>query len=158
MKIRKNGTIQLGPRDRRIGNFVVTDGDDYIRLQDISSVYNLRVSKRMPLGIWLAGVLSRGEAGDDTLKTYISVMWSLLSVAPDDGFVRDLLDASAQALQRHPDWYGYNTDPTPEEDAEAAREVREMKQFEQDLKDLPDEAGTDKNDDGHGGEETTEEE
>ena len=116
MKIRKNGTIQLGPRDRRIGNFVVTDGDDYIRLQDIGSVYNLRVSKRMPLGIWLAGVLSRGEVGDDTLKTYISVMWSLLSVAPDDGFVRDLLDASARALQRHPDWYGRKKGTTQKED------------------------------------------
>lgn len=138
MKVTKNGRVKLDSRDTRVGNFVVTDEPEHIKIQDINSTYHIRISKRMPVGIWLTALLERGESALPTLKTYIAVVWSMLSVAPDDDFVQDIIKATEAALKRHPDWYGIKADATDEEHAEAAREVREMKEFEEEVKKLDD--------------------
>ena len=136
MKVTKKGLLKLDAKDTRVGNFVFTEEPGHIKVQDINSVYCVRVSKRMALGIWLENILGMGEKGHDTLKTWVATLWSVLSPAPDDGYVQDLLTAADSALNRHPEWYGIKKDATEEEDAEAAQEVKEMAEFEEEVKKL----------------------
>lgn len=139
MKVNKNGKIKLEKGEVRIGNFFVRDEgeNEHIRLTDLNSCFTIRVEKKMPLGIWLDNILGMGDAGHESIKTYIAVMWSLLSVAPDQEFVTDVLAVSDRALRRHPEWYGYIPDDSDEANEEAANEVREIKEFEKELKEMP---------------------
>lgn len=141
MKVTKDGKVKLEKGEVRIGNFFVRDEgeNEHIKVVDLNSCFTIRVGKRMPLGIWLDNVLKMGDGGRESIRTYISVMWSLLSVAPDQEFVKDVLDVSERALRRHPDWYGFDPDG---DDASATEEVREMTEFEEEVKNYP-EAGTD---------------
>jgi len=141
MKITKKGKLKLDAKDTRVGNFVISNEDTHIKIQDINSVYVIRYSKRMPMGIWLANLLEMGEKGLDSIKVWISVMWSLLSVSPDNDLVMDVLKASEAALKRHPDWYGYKMTDDDKENEDAANEVREMMEFEEEVKNLADKEG-----------------
>jgi len=139
MKVTKDGNVKLEAYEIRIGNFFVKKERDHIKIQDINAVFSYRANTRMPIGIWLENMwdgVKKGESGAEvTLKTYIAMMWSFFSVAPDNDFVKDVLRITEDALNRHPDWYGIKKDATAEEDAEAAREVKEMREFEDEVKD-----------------------
>jgi len=138
MRVNKDGKVRLEKGETRIGNFFVRDEGDngYVSVTDLNSCYKIRLLKRMPLGIWITNLLELGDEGKNSIKTWIAVMWSLLSVVPDDGFVQELIKSTEDALKRHPDWYGFNPDA---DDAEAAREVQEMAEFEEEVKKLAEE-------------------
>ena len=136
MKVTKSGRLKLGAKDTRVGNFVFTDEMEHIKVQDINSTIMVRIGKRMPLGIWLTNILGMGEKGNDTLHTWVATVWSVLSPAPDNDYIADLLKAADEALNRHPDWYGIKADATDEEDAEAIQEVKEMTEFEEEVRSL----------------------
>ena len=112
----------------------------HIKIQDINGVFSVRVSVRMPIGIWLKSIIEKGAEGEATLKTYAAVLWSMLSVAPDNEFVQDILKSSQSALERHPDWYGYNKTDDEAANAEAAQEVKEMAEFEKSVGEMPENA------------------
>lgn len=138
MKTTKEGKIKLEKGEMRVGNFFIRDEgeNEHIRVTDLNSCFTVRVLKRMPLGIWLDNMmdLARTNAkGSETLKTWAAVMWSLLSVVPDDDFARELVKSTEDALNRHPEWYGYDKDAN---DEEAIQEVKEMKEFEEEIRRL----------------------
>lgn len=137
MKIsKKDGTPRLEKGEIRIGNFFIRDEGDneHIRVVDLNSCFTIRVWKKMPLGIWLDNMLKRGDSAHGSIKTWIAVMWSVLSVAPDDGFIRALYEASRANLTRHPDWYGVEGNATEEEDEDALKEVEVMTDIEEKIK------------------------
>ena len=140
MRVNKDGKVRLEKGEIRVGNFFVRDEGDngYISAIDLNSCFKIRIQKRMPLGIWLGNIVETGEAGHSTIKTWVAVMWSLLSVVPDDQFVKELMTSTNDALNRHPDWYGF--DPNGNDD-EAANEVREMVEFEQAAKEIEGDEG-----------------
>ena len=145
MKInKKTGKIRLEANEVRIGNnFFVKKEGEHIKLYDINGVFFHSAMRTMPIGIWLENQWARAMNGDDvqannTLMVYISTMWSLFSVAPDDEYIADVLRIAKEALERHPDWYGYNPSDDDKENDEALQEVKEMKEFEQEIKNLPD--------------------
>lgn len=137
MKVIKNGRAKLDFLEIRVGNFFVKKEVNHMKITDLNGVFSFRVGRRMPLGVWMDNMFERGRRKDEgainTLHVYISTMWSLFSVAPDDGFIKDVLRVTEDALNRHPDWYGIKVDATEEEDARATREVREMKEFESEV-------------------------
>lgn len=138
MKVTKEGNVKLEKGEVRVGNFFFRDEgeNEHIRVTDLNSCFTIRVLKRMPLGIWLDNMmdLSRTDVkGGDTLKTWAAVMWSLLAVVPDDQFVKELIKSTEDALNRHPDWYGYDKDA---DDDEAIQDVKEMKEFEEEIRNL----------------------
>ena len=142
MKINKKGQVKLDPNEIRIGNFFIKRDSDQMKITDLNGVFHHSVSRRMPIGIWLEQVWARAYHGEEgptnTLKVYIATMWSLFSIAPDDEFIQAMLNASNDALKRHPDWYGYKPSDDEAENAEAAQEVKEMTELEQSLKESPD--------------------
>ena len=141
MKVTKEGKVRLEKGEVRIGNFFLRDeGEDKpIKIVDLNSCFSVRVSKRMPLGIWLDNIIKMGEKGHETLHTWVGAMWTVLSMAPDQEFVEDLVHAADANLKRHPDWYGGNPDATEEDDAKALEEVEGISEFEEDVRKLPDE-------------------
>lgn len=140
MKLTKEGKVRLERGEIRIGNFFIRDeGEDKpIKVVDLNSCFSIRVSKRMPLGIWLENIMKMGDAGHETLKAWIGTMWSVLSVAPDQDYIADLVKAADGNFGRHPDWYGGKKEgATEEEDAAAIEEVKGMKEFEEDVAKMP---------------------
>ena len=107
--INKNGKIKLEKGDIRVGNFVLSVESQHIKVQDLNKFFTLRINKRMPVGIWLDNMVNMARADENavnSLKTYIAVLWSVLSVVPDNEYMQDLIKAAQSGLARHPDWYG----------------------------------------------------
>ena len=48
-----------------------------------------------------------------------------------------LVDQTHAAINRHPDWYGYNKTDDEAANAEAAQEVKEMAEFEKAAAEMP---------------------
>ena len=136
MKVTRKNKVKLEDGEIRIGNFFIREEPktEHIKITDLNGVFSFRVWTRIPVGIWLKNMLE--QRADDTLKTYIAVMWSVFSVAPDDEYVAGLLNLANEALNRHPDWYGFDPSATDEDDEKAATEVREMMEFEQEVRNL----------------------
>lgn len=135
MKVsKKTGKVRLDANEVRVGNFFVRRDENEMKLTDLNGVFHHSVHRRMPIGIWLENLWARAMNGEgsaiETLRVYISTMWSFFSVAPDDGFISDALAATRANFERHPDWYGAKVDATEAEDADAVKEVSEMKEFE----------------------------
>lgn len=145
MKVGKDGSVKLEKGEVRIGNFFVKLENDHIKIQDLNSCFSFRVWTRLPIGIWLSnmydGAVSGSKGAVETLKVYISTMWSVFSVAPDDGYVKDALAMAQSALERHPDWYGVKNDATLEEESDALEEVRDMVEFEDEMRKLKESDG-----------------
>lgn len=133
MKVTKEGRVKLERGEFRVGNFFVKDEADteHFKVSDLNSCFTLRVWKRLPLGIWMQNMVERGEAGRESLKAWIALMWSILSVAPDEEFARDLLSATKANLARHEDLYRFKGG-----DDEALKEVEEMTEFEAEMTEL----------------------
>lgn len=104
--ISKNLKVKPKKGEIRIGNFVLSIEEQHVKVQDLNKFFTLRVNRRMPVGVWLCGLIRRGDAGRDSVKTYAAVLWSVLSVVPDDDYMRDLIRAAQEGLSRHPGWYG----------------------------------------------------
>ena len=136
MKLTKEGKVRLEKGEVRIGNFFIRDEGDYkpIKVVDLHSCFSIRIAKHMPLGIWLENILKMGEKGHETLKAWIGTMWSVLSVVPDQDFMADLVKATGDNFDRHPEWYGGKKESTEKEDAAAIEEVKGMQEFEDDVK------------------------
>ena len=142
MKVNKKGVAKLEANEVRVGNFFVKRESDQMKICDLNGVFRHSVSRRMPIGIWLehvwAGASNADEKCLDTLKVYISTMWSFFSVAPDDEFINEALRIAREALERHPDWYGFNPSDGDEQNRLAAEEVKEMAEFENEVKEMGD--------------------
>ena len=136
MKVTKEGKVRLEKGEVRIGNFFIKDEGEYkpFKVSDLSNCFNIRVAKRMPLGIWLANILEMGEKGEETLRTWTATMWAVLSMVPDQEFVTALVKAADANIERHRDWYGgKDVESMEEEDAAALEEVKNLAEFEADV-------------------------
>ena len=138
MKTTKEGKVKLEKGEVRVGNFFFRDeaANEHVKVTDLNTCFTLRVLKRMPLGIWLDNMMDMARTDGnavDSLKTWASVMWSVLAVVPDDAFVKDLFAAAQAGLSRHPEWYGYDPEG---DDGDAAQEVKDIKEFEKEARNL----------------------
>lgn len=122
MKITKEGKPKLEKNDFRIGNFVLSIEQQHIKVQDLNKCFTLRIRKSMPVGRWLDNFVKMGDSGRDSIKTYIAVIWSALSVAPDNEYMQDIIKAAQGGLSRHPDWYGVKENKTNEDGQEVPDE------------------------------------
>lgn len=137
----RNGKIKLDPNERRIGNFVIRDEVDHIKVMDIGQIFTHRASKRTPVGAFLKEAfddLSDGQTHDGIAK-WLSVIFTVFSTIPDVEFLVDVFNASKACMERHPEAYGMPaTAGTEDENAEVETEMKEMTEFEDGLKKMPD--------------------
>ena len=141
MKINADNTLKLARNERRVGNFVIKDEENHIKVMDIGSLFTHRVSKGTPIGQFLKLAyddLSKGGKGIG-LGNWIAVIFLAFSTVPDLEFLTSITDASKACIERHPGVYGYPKErPSDEEDARIIEEERELKEFEEKVKQMPD--------------------
>ena len=113
MKIGRFGKIKLESGEIRVGNFFIRDEGDneHIKATDLNTCFTFRVRRAMPVGMWLSHLMRLGDAGLGSIKTYLAVMWSVMSAIPDDEYMKALMDASKSCMSRHPEWYGPKEGP-----------------------------------------------
>lgn len=134
MKVLQDGKVRLEKGERRIGNFFIKLEDNHVKIQDLSSMFTHRVSRRLAIGIWLENMMKLGEKGEPSLKAYFATAWTVFTVVPDDAAIDGFVKLSTEAINRHPEWYGGRVSDKPEADEEALKAVEGVKEFEGDVK------------------------
>jgi len=139
MKV-KNGKAKLEAGEVRVGNFFIKEESGHFKMQDISSLFSLRVSKQTFPGAWIANMLKQGEGGLESLHVYVATLLAVLSPAPDDVYVTALAEASNDCLRRHQELYGMK-DVSDEEQEKILEAEREKAEFIEQVRDLEKDGG-----------------
>lgn len=145
MKINADNTLKLARNERRVGNFVIKDEENHIKVMDIGSLFTHRASKSTLIGQYLKLAyddLVKGGEGVG-IRNWIAVIFSAFSTVPDQEFLTNVYNESKACIERHPEVYGYPKErPSDDEDARIIEEERELKEFEEKVKQMPDEKGS----------------
>lgn len=143
MRVLKDNKLRLDKNERRIGNFVIRDEENHVKVMDIGQIFTHRASKNTPVGAFLKhsfDALDSDETTGTGLKNWLAVIFTLFSVIPDVEFLENAYKEAEACMMRHPEAYGVPEEPeNDEEDAAIIQEERELKQFEDEVKNLPDE-------------------
>lgn len=142
MKVLSDNTLKLSKNERRLGNFVIKNEENHVKIFDINEIFTYRARKNTAIGKFLE-MFYEGINDDSMskgLKNYISVMFAVFSAVPDMEFLDDVYKASVSCMERHPDAYGYPKEkPTEKQDDAALEEVKGMTEFEEEVRKLSDE-------------------
>lgn len=136
----KNGKVKMERGEVRVGNFFIKEEAEHFKMQDISSMFTLRVKKQTFPGAWIANMLNRGEGGRESLHVYVATLLAVLSPAPDDVYVAALAEASNDCLRRHRELYGMK-DVSDEEQEKVLEEEQEKAEFIEQVKQLEKDGG-----------------
>ena len=138
----KDNKLRLDRNERRVGNFVIRDEAEHVKVMDINQIFTHRASKRTPVGLFLKQTFDALESDESTgrgLGNWLAVIFTAFSVVPDIEWLNAVMEASEACMKRHPEAYGESKlDGTDEEHDAAAQEVKEMMQFEEEVRNLPD--------------------
>ena len=141
MRILKNNKLRLDKNERRIGNFVIKNEENHVKVMDVGQIFTHRADKRTPVGQFLEqcydGLISNESTGKG-LGNWLAVIFTAFSVVPDVEWLEAVMSASEACMKRHPEAYGYPADATEQEDARALEEVKGMTEFEEKVKQMPD--------------------
>lgn len=132
MKVGKDGKLKLSKDERQIGNFVIKNESEYVKICDINSQMTHRVSKSLNIGKMLEMAFKERE--NLFLENYIALVWVFSNITPDPQFVTDIDRACTDCVNRHKDFYGIKEDITPEEDKEILQEAKEVYDAIEELK------------------------
>lgn len=134
MKVLDNGQIKLAQNEKRVGNFIIKDEGEHIKLMDINSLMSHRVSKTIAMGQFL-DMLYKGLKDDAVRKTaenYLAVLWSFSCCIPDVEFCVAVYEAAKASLERNRAMYGLgDAEQTDEADAEALEAIKEEAQLQE---------------------------
>lgn len=143
MRILKDNKLRLDKNERRIGNFVIRNEENHVKVMDINQVFTHRADKRVPVGMFLAQcyeALEKDESTGRGLGNWLAVIFTAFSVVPDVQWLEEVMKASTDCMTRHPEAYGATPgEGSDAENEQAAQEVREMTEFEDEIKNVPDE-------------------
>ena len=132
MKVGKDGKLKLAKNERQIGNFVIKNEEEYMKICDINSQITHRVSK----GVYVGRMLETAwkERSNDYLHTYASIVYLFSNVVTDEQFFLDINKVCIDCINRHKDFYGIEEDITAEKDKEILEETREVYEAIEELK------------------------
>lgn len=137
----KNGKIKLDPTERRVGNFIIKDEPEHVKVMDINQIFTHRASKRTSVGLFLKQSFDALSDWDvhNGLRNWFAVLFTAFSTIPDMEFLESVMGACKACMERHPEAYGMPPgEGTEEENAQAEAGMKEMMDFENDLKNMPD--------------------
>lgn len=124
MKTTKEGKLKLSKDERQIGNFVIKNESEYVKICDINSQMTHRVSKHLNIGRMLEMALK--EKQDNYLANYAAMTWLYSNIVTDEQFFMDIDKACVACVNRHKEFYGIKEDITPEADKEILEEFKEV--------------------------------
>lgn len=126
-----NGKLKLEERDRRVGNFVVTNETNYYKIQDMNTVQSHRIAKTSLIGQAM-NVMMRGE-NEKFLASWINIMTLAYSVVPDVEFLTEVMDAANRCIERHREQF-YGPEVSDEEDKKILEEQKKLHEDYEDAK------------------------
>lgn len=132
MKTTKDGKLKLAKNERQVGNFVIKNEEEYMKICDINSQITHRVSKGVHVGRMLETAWK--ERSNDYLHTYASIVYLFSNVVTDEKFFLDINKVCIDCVNRHKDFYGIEEDITAEKDKEILEEAREVYEAVEELK------------------------
>ena len=132
MRATKDGKLKLAKNERQIGNFVIKNEEEYMKICDINSQITHRVSKGVHVGRMLETAWK--ERSNDYLHTYASIVYLFSNVITDEQFFLDINKVCIDCINRHKDFYGIEEDITAEKDKEILEEAREVYEAVEELK------------------------
>ena len=135
MKILKSGKIKLESGDFRLGNFVITEEEGHVKVQDISRTIVFRIGKGIAQGQLLSMMLNEAREGiDKGLKNYVAVMYSVLVCVPDNTFLQEVFTSVSHCLERNKALYSLKDDISDEEDKQIIEEEKERQWAEEEAR------------------------
>jgi hypothetical protein len=123
MKVSKDGKMKLAKNERQIGNFILKNEEQYMKVTDINSQMSHRVSKLLNIGRFLE--MGYKEKSNENIHVYMALLWMFSNVIPDVEFAKDINNACVACINRHKEFYGIKEDISTEEDSEILREAKE---------------------------------
>ena len=132
MRATKDGKLKLAKNERQVGNFVIKNEEEYMKICDINSQITHRVSKGVHVGRMLETAWK--ERSNDYLHTYASIVYLFSNVVTDEQFFLDINKVCIDCVNRHKDFYGIEEDITAEKDKEILEEAREVYEAVEELK------------------------
>lgn len=99
MKILKDGKVKLGANDTQIGNFVITKEAEYIKIQPVTQMISVRLSKETNMGQLLLEALKT----DDSINTIIHYLYAVNTIVPDVLYLDAISPLLLQKINRQPD-------------------------------------------------------
>lgn len=143
MKVNADNTLKLAKNERRIGNFVIKNEENHVKVMDINSIFTHRAAKTTPIGQYLAicyEALVKGESDGLGLKNWMTVIFTAFSTIPDQEFLEHVFEECRACMERHPEVYGVPKEPvSDEEDQRIIEDEKGLKEFEEEVRNLPDE-------------------
>ena len=99
MKILKDGKVKLGANDTQIGNFVITKEAEHIKIQPVTQMISVRLSKETNMGQLLLEALKT----DDSINTIIHYLYAINTIVPDVLYLDAISPLLLQKINRQPD-------------------------------------------------------
>lgn len=122
---------------KRVGNFIISEEETHIKIQDIQGVFSHRVSKIVPIGMFLKQSLDKlsDEKVAAGLHAYITVLWNVSCCIPDNDYLVTINEAAKTCLERHPEAYGVKSPEgqTKEDDEQALQAIKEDEQVRKEI-------------------------
>lgn len=143
MKVTKDNKVKLAKNEKRLGNFVIKNEEEHVKITDINGIFSHRFRKSVPVGAFLE-MTYKGVKDEETskgLRNYIAVLYAVSSTVPDKQWLEDVYNASVECMERHPEVYGYPRGEVSDgEDAKILEEEKELSGFVESLPDVPEDA------------------
>lgn len=99
MKILKDGKVKLGANDTQVGNFVITKEAEYIKIQPVTQMISVRLSKETNMGQLLLEALKT----NDSINTIIHYLYAVNTIVPDVPYLDAISPLLLQKINRQPD-------------------------------------------------------
>jgi hypothetical protein len=133
MKVGKDGNLKLSKDERRYGNFIYKNEEEYIKICDINSQVTHRVAKHLNIGRMLEMALK--ERQDTFLSNYAAMVWLFSNIVTDEQFFLDIDKACVDCVNRHKEFYGIEENISREKDKEILDESNAVHDAIEELKD-----------------------
>lgn len=132
MRVSKDGKLKLSKDERRYGNFIYKNEEEYIKICDINSQVTHRVAKHLNIGRMLEIALK--EKNEGWLNNYAAMVWLFSNIVTDEQFFLDIDKACVDCVNRHKEFYGIEEEISQEKDKEILDETKEVHEAIEELK------------------------
>lgn len=138
MKINKKGEIKLDKCETRVGNYVVREEKNYIKVSDINDMvswryHNVFIGK----GLFLKEMMNRlregAENAEDAIKNIIFVDHYALTAVLDAESLLEVTEVITKGIKKHPEIYGLDPNASDEKNEEDLNSVKDLNAFQEEI-------------------------
>lgn len=138
MKVNRKGEIKLEKGEIRIGNYVLKEEKEHIKIQDINGMISWRfnsafIGKGMFYKEMIARVKEGAEFAEDALKNVIFTDHYVLSAVLDPDSMIEIVKTTTEQIKKHPELYGLDPDMADEDDEKQLDAVKDLETLQEEI-------------------------